>query len=174
MHIGHAMAGTINFTYRETYEGRMWLRFEDTNPRLVLRQYYESFRQGYRWLGIEWDEEKNVSSDVELIYGYGRKLLETGEAYACACDAAKVKKLRFDGTPCEHRGQTVEKNLTVWDEMLSKRYKEGEWVIRLKGDMSNPDYSLRDPNIFRIIDHTHPITCETGTSSGPPTTSRSS
>ena len=32
--------------------------------------------------------------------------------------------------------------------MLAKKYKEGESVIHLKGDMSNPDCSLRDPNIF--------------------------
>ena len=61
MHIGHAMARSINCTYRETYAGRISLRFEDTNPRRVLRQYYERLPAGYRWLGIEWDEEKIIS-----------------------------------------------------------------------------------------------------------------
>ena len=41
--------------------------------------------------------------------------------------------------------------------MLSRKYKEGEWVIRLKGDMGDLDHSLRDPNILRVIDASHPM-----------------
>ena len=70
MTIGHAMAGTINAIYKETYDGELWLRFEDTNPRKVQKRYYESFRRGYTWLGIKWDHEKNVSSDIDLLYEY--------------------------------------------------------------------------------------------------------
>ncbi|RLG03165.1 MAG: glutamate--tRNA ligase, partial [Thaumarchaeota archaeon] len=58
MHIGHAMSGFLNYLYARMYEGRLWLRFEDTDPRKVKLEYYESFRRGYRWLGIEWDHEK--------------------------------------------------------------------------------------------------------------------
>jgi glutamyl-tRNA synthetase len=158
MHIGHAMAGMINYVYRETYAGKLWLRFEDTNPKKVEKRYYESFREGYRWLGIKWDVEKNVSSDLDLIYDYGRKLLEMGDAYACTCDAEKVKKLRFDGVACEHRGQAPDKNLSLWDAMLAKKFREGETIIRLKGDLGNLDYSMRDPNIFRVVEHEHPLT----------------
>ncbi len=160
MHIGHAMAGTINAVYRDTYEGKLWLRFEDTNPRKVQKRYYESFRKGYTWMGIKWDYEKNVSSDVELLYQYVQTLLEAGDAYACACAPEVAKKLRFEGTPCEHRAQGVEKNLAIWDEMLAKKHKEGTYVIRLKGDLASLDYSLRDPNIARIIDYPHPLTGE--------------
>ena len=158
MHIGHAMAGTINFYYRREYDGKLWLRFEDTNPRKVAKRYYQSFRDGYTWMGIEWDEEKSVSSDLELIYSYGRKLIEQGHAYACACDADRVKKLRFEGTACEHRAKSIESNIRVWDAMLARKTKEGEYVIRIKGDMSSLDYSLRDPNVFRVIVHEHPRT----------------
>jgi glutamyl-tRNA synthetase len=158
MHIGHAMAGTINAVYKETYDGKLWLRFEDTNPRKVQKRYYESFRKGYTWLGIKWDYEKNVSSDIEMLYGHVQDLLEAGSAYACSCAPEVIKKLRFEGTPCVHRDQAVEKNLAIWDEMLAKKHKEGSYVIRVKGDMSSLDYSLRDPNIARIIDYPHPLT----------------
>ena len=160
MHIGHAMAGTINDVYREMYDGKLWLRFEDTNPRKVQKRYYDSFRKGYSWLGIKWDHEKNVSSDVELLYEHIRRLLETGSAYACSCAPEQMKKLRFDGIACEHRAQSVERNLAVWDEMLGRKHREGSYVIRLKGDLANLDYSLRDPNIARVIDYPHPLTGE--------------
>ncbi len=158
MHIGHAMAGIINHTYKEEYQGKLWLRFEDTNPRRVRPAYYQSFRDGYRWLGISWDEQKNVSSDMELLYEHGRRLVADGSAYACACPMDLVKKLRFEGKACEHRSQPPERNLAIWEEMLSRKHKEGEYVVRLKGDLENLDYSLRDPNIMRIIDAPHPLT----------------
>ena len=158
MTVGHAMAFTINYLYREQYDGELWLRFEDTNPRKVVPKYYESFRQGIAWLGIECDHEKNVSDDMELIYQSGRRLIEQGDAYACSCDEAKVKRLRFDGVACEHRGNSAETNLRIWEEMLDKKHKESSYVIRFKGDMQSPNYSLRDTNLFRIIDFPHPMT----------------
>ena len=160
MTIGHAMAFTINYLYKEQYDGKLWLRFEDTNPRKVQPRYYDSFRRGIAWLGIECDHEKNVSDDMEVIYASGRKLVEQGSAYACSCDEAKVKRLRFDGVACEHRSSPVEENLKVWDELLSKKHKEGSYVIRFKGDMQSPNYSLRDTNLFRVIAQPHPLTGE--------------
>jgi glutamyl-tRNA synthetase len=158
MTVGHAMAFTINYLYREQYDGELWLRFEDTNPRKVVPKYYESFRQGIAWLGIKCDREKNVSDDMELIYQNGRRLIEQGDAYACSCDEAKVKRLRFDGVACEHRGNSAETNLRIWEEMLGKKHEEGSYVIRFKGDMQSPNYSLRDTNLFRIINFPHPLT----------------
>jgi glutamyl-tRNA synthetase len=156
MTIGHAMAGVINAAYRDMYAGELWLRFEDTNPRKVKEEYYQSFRDGYTWVGIRWDHEKNVSSDMEVLYYHARRLIEMGAAYACSCPADLVKKLRFEGKTCEHRGRTVEANVAVWDGMLARKYKEGEWVIRLKGNMEDLDHSMRDPNILRVITASHP------------------
>jgi glutamyl-tRNA synthetase len=158
MTVGHAMAWTINYLYSEEYDGELWLRFEDTNPRKVQLQYYDNFRRGTKWLGIKWDQEKNISDDMEIIYDYGRKLLEGGYAYACSCDEAKVKRLRFDGVACEHRGNPEEVNLKIWDELVGKKHKEGSYVIRFLGDMQSPNYSLRDTNLFRIITYPHPLT----------------
>ena len=160
MHIGHAMAFTINYIYAETYDGELWLRFEDTNPKKVALRYYESFRQGIKWLGIRWDHEKNVSDDMDLIYEYGRKLIQDGKAYSCSCDQEKVKRLRFEGKACVHRDAPIEKSLAVWEKMLAKKVGEGEFVIRFKGDMQNLNYSLRDSNLFRVIQKAHPVTGE--------------
>jgi glutamyl-tRNA synthetase len=158
MHLGNAMAFTVNYLYKQEYQGRLWLRFEDTNPRKVQKRYYDSFRKGIRWLGISYDSEKNVSEDNEVVYDYGERLLEAGEAYACSCDEATVKKLRYEGTACEHRDRPPEASVRIWREMLARKHREGSWVIRLKGDMQSLNFALRDPNIFRVIDHEHPVT----------------
>ncbi len=160
MHIGHAMAFTINSLYKEMYDGALWLRFEDTNPRKAELRYYESFRKGIDWLGIRCDHEKNVSDDMEVFYEHGRNMLENGLAYVCSCDVAKVKKLRYEGTECEHRSAPDSTNLRIWDELLEKKHREGDYVVRFKGDLKNDNYSLRDPNLFRVIVHPHPLTHE--------------
>ena len=158
MTIGLAMAFSINYLYKEQNDGELWLRFEDTNPRKVALQYYESFRRGIGWLGIGYDHEKNVSDDMELIYEHGRRLIAQGDAYVCSCDEGKVKRLRFEGKPCEHRNNPSEANLRIWDELLAKKQKEGAYVVRFNGDMQSPNYSLRDTNLFRIIQSPHPLT----------------
>lgn len=158
MHIGHAMAFTLNYLYREMYGGDLWLRFEDTNPKKVAEEYYGSFRSGIEWLGIEFDHEKNVSDDMELMYEQGRRMIEGGFAYACSCDLERVKLLRFEGKPCAHRGRPVNESLGIWEELLARKHHEGTFVIRMMGDMTSLDYSLRDPNVFRVIEHPHPLT----------------
>lgn len=158
MTVGHAMAFTINYLYKVQYHGELWLRFEDTNPRKVDPQYYDSFRRGIEWLGIKYDHEKNVSDDLDVIYRFGKKLVSQGDAYACSCDEAKVKRLRFEGKDCEHRDTPPELNLGIWDELLANKHKEGAFVIRFKGDMQALNYSLRDSNLFRTIAHPHPLT----------------
>ncbi len=158
MTIGHAMAFSINYLYKEEYSGELWLRFEDTNPKKAARRYYDSFRRGIAWLGITCDHEKNISDDIDRIYSYGRRMVEKGEAYACSCEPSRAKSLRFEGRPCEHRDRPAGESLALWQEMVDKRHKEGTLVIRLKGEMGSADPSLRDPNLFRIIDHPHPLT----------------
>ncbi len=158
MHVGHAMSGLLNYLYARMYEGRLWLRFEDTDPRKVKPEYYESFRKGYRWLGIEWDHEKNNSDDMELFYEYAERLIGMGKAYVCSCSVERVRELRRIGEECEHRGQEVETNLRLWEGMISGRFREGEATLRLVGDMKHKNTTMRDPALFRIVEHPHPLT----------------
>ncbi|MEM2069243.1 MAG: glutamate--tRNA ligase family protein, partial [Nitrososphaerota archaeon] len=114
MHIGHAMSGILNYVYAKMYDGKVWLRFEDTDPRKIKLEYYESFRRGYRWLGIEWDYEKNNSEDIDLFYDYAEKIIEMGRAYVCFCDPERIKSLRKIGVECEHRSHSVDENMKYW------------------------------------------------------------
>ncbi|MEM0375436.1 MAG: glutamate--tRNA ligase [Nitrososphaerota archaeon] len=157
MHIGHALSGLLNYLYKEMYGGKLWLRFEDTDPRKVRPEYYDSYRDGYSWVGIRWDHEKNNSDDMELFYEHARRLIEEGKAYACTCDRERMRRLRAEGVECEHRSREREWHLEMWDGMLSGRFGEGEVSLRLMGDMRSANTTLRDPVIMRIVDHPHPL-----------------
>ncbi|MEM3495492.1 MAG: glutamate--tRNA ligase [Nitrososphaerota archaeon] len=158
MHIGHAMSGILNYVYAKMYDGKVWLRFEDTDPRKIKLEYYESFRRGYRWLGIEWDYEKNNSEDIDLFYDYAEKIIEMGRAYVCFCDPERIKSLRKIGLECEHRSHSVDENMKYWMMMLNGEFKEGEAILRLVGNMKDKNTTMRDPAIFRIVEHEHPLT----------------
>ncbi len=157
MHIGHAMAGLINYFYAQQYDGKIWLRFEDTNPRKVKREYYDSFREGYRWLDIKWDYEKNVSDDIIEIYKQGERFISAGNAYVCSCSPETIKRSRHHGLTCDCRSRPEGENLDLWSRMLKGEFSEGEVVVRFKGDMKSVDTSMRDPNLFRIVDSPHPL-----------------
>ncbi len=166
--LGHAKGLLVPFIYARLYKGKFLLRFEDTNPRVEKLEYYDAIREEFsklleaaeRELGLspgKWDEEIIESYHLPKMYELARKLIEQGDAYVCTCPAHIVRMKRKLGEPCEHRDQSVEKNLELWDKMLSGEFGEGEAHLRLKTDMKHPNITMRDPGIFRIVEALHPI-----------------
>ena len=151
MHLGHAISFMINYLYKEKYGGKLWLRFEDTNPNLVKEEFVKNFEEGIKWLGIKYDEKKFISSDMDEIYKYGERAIKGGKAYICSCDPDVIKDNRMKGKECQHRQQGPEQNLVLWNDAISGKIEQGKAVVRFKGRMDDRDMSMRDPSIFRII-----------------------
>jgi len=83
-------------------------------------------------------------------------LIEDGNAYVCTCPVDELRKLRALGVECIHRSAGKEPNLESWEKM--SELEEGEATVRLRGDMTSQNYVMRDPILFRIIDHPHVLT----------------
>jgi glutamyl-tRNA synthetase len=154
-HIGHAKAALLNFLYARKYGGKFILRFEDTNPEMVKKEYYDAVIEGLKWLGIEWDELDYSSDRMKNFYEAVERLISEGKAYVCLCKLETIRKNRASGKECKHRLQTVKENLELWEKM-KKEFKEGEAVVRLKIDMKHENATMRDPSIMRIVDAFHP------------------
>ncbi|MEM5820086.1 MAG: glutamate--tRNA ligase [Candidatus Aenigmatarchaeota archaeon] len=157
LHIGHAKAAFLNYYYAKKYDGKFILRFEDSNPEKVKREYYNAIRDDLKWLGIKWDEEDVLSLHLEEYYEALRLLILRDKAYACFCSKDKIKEYRAKGIECEHRNFSIEKNLKIFEDMLSGKYKENEVHIRAKIDMKHKNYVMRDPSLVRISFKEHPI-----------------
>ena len=56
LHIGHAKAITVSFGIAKRYNGKVNLRFDDTNPTTESTEFVENIMNDIRWLGYEWDE----------------------------------------------------------------------------------------------------------------------
>jgi glutamyl-tRNA synthetase len=155
-HIGHAKAAIIDQEYARMYEGRLILRFDDTNPLNEQLEFYEAIREGLEWLGIKPDLIKNTSDDMELLQSYGRKLVTNGDAYVCTCRPEDIHSMRAKGVNCPCRILDSSDNMTRLKKFFDGSFEQNEAIIRFKGDMSDLNTAMRDPTLFRIIDADHP------------------
>ena len=155
-HIGHAKAAIIDDEYARMYNGKLILRFDDTNPLTEKTEYYEAIKDGIQWLGIKPDLIKNASDDIFLLQDYGKKLVMSRGAYVCRCDQKTIQEYRSKGLECACRldSNSYDEALT---EMFTGSFEPNEATIRFRGDMRSPNTAMRDPTLFRIIEGNHPI-----------------
>jgi len=152
-HIGHAKALLVNYELAKRFNGKFILRFEDTNPKLVKKEFYEIMEENFKWLGAKWDKLEYASDYMGKFYKLCEELIKKDKAYACTCSQEKTKEKRFKGKECSCRKNDASKNLDMFKQM--DYGEEGSCVIRLKIDMKHRNTTMRDPNIFRIIKHEH-------------------
>jgi glutamyl-tRNA synthetase len=163
LHLGNARPALLSYVYaHEIYNGKMILRFEDTDPRTKkpLPEAYNIIKEDLRWLGIKWDEEYIQSLRLEIYYDIAKKLLEKGGGYIDLLSQEEFRKLKLERKPSPYRNNDPQKNLELFDKMLSGYFGEGEAVFRVKTDLNYPDPSVIDWIAFRIIDtdkYPHPI-----------------
>ena len=163
-HIGHAKAAFLDYEAANAYNGKMLLQFDDTNPEKESGEYVEALKEGLKWLGITWDGKEFYTSDyMTEIYDYSVKGMEKGVLYVCTCTQEETSKNREQGKPCPCSMLGAKENLARWENMIQaepetgngKRYREGEAVVRFRGDMSALNTTLRDPTMLRIMDAPH-------------------
>ncbi|MEW6329171.1 MAG: glutamate--tRNA ligase [Candidatus Micrarchaeota archaeon] len=154
-HIGHAKAAFLDFEGARAYEGKFILRFDDTNPEKEEQKFADAIKEGLGWLGITWDEELYASDFMPKIYEHAEKLIEKGRAYVCTCSQEEMKKARAEGKGCACREKKPASGVKEWKEMLKGKLREGEAVVRFKGDVGSLNTVMRDPTILRIIEAPH-------------------
>ncbi|MFY9300721.1 MAG: glutamate--tRNA ligase [Candidatus Nitrosotenuis sp.] len=155
-HIGHAKAAIIDEEYAKMYGGSLILRFDDTNPEAERLEYYAAIKVGLDWLEVRYDRVKNTSDDIELLYKKGQEMLSGNYVYVCTCKQETISQNRRDMKPCKCSMGDLGQNQERWDKMFAK-YKQGDAIVRFRGDMASENTVMRDPVMFRIIDTKHPL-----------------
>ena len=106
--------------------------------------------------GIEYDIVKNTSDDIDMLLRKGAALANSGDIYVCTCKRNQVQENRAAKKECKCRKLEISDSMERWDKMFEK-YKPGQAVARLRGDMSSDNTVMRDPVMFRIIEGKHPL-----------------
>ncbi len=146
----------INYLYARKYKGKFILRLEDTDPVKTLKEAYKWIQEDLKRVGVRPDKVVIKSQHMELYYRKAEELIKRGRAYVCLCSAEKFRGLKLKKEHCPERGRSAEENMKDWKAMLKGKFYEGEAVVRLKTDMSNPNPVLRDPPLLRISYGKHP------------------
>ncbi|MHA1154473.1 MAG: glutamate--tRNA ligase [Candidatus Heimdallarchaeota archaeon] len=155
MHLGHAYTAFFADYYAKKYHGTFVLRFEDTNPKQERVEYMDAHREDLKWLGLNPNKEVIVSNDMPIFYEKAVELIEKNYAYTCTCSVDKMRELRGEMKSCDHSKRSSTDTMKDWKKMIAGDYKEGEIVLRLRGNMENTNAVMRDPAIFaiRLGDH---------------------
>ncbi|MFH1125552.1 MAG: glutamate--tRNA ligase [Candidatus Altiarchaeota archaeon] len=158
--LGHARGIIINAELVKKYNGKLILRFDDTDPKTKkpLLEAYDWYLQDCKWLGFNPDKIVECSSRLPEYYKYAEQLINLDKAYICECSQERFKECRDSGRACMHRSKSVEENLEGWKKMLSGETKEGEAVLRIKTDLNAPNPAHRDWVAFRVLEDEHPKT----------------
>ncbi|MDF2928113.1 glutamine--tRNA ligase/YqeY domain fusion protein [Anaerospora sp.] len=166
LHIGHAKSICLNFGLAKEYNGLCNLRFDDTNPSKEEVEYVDSIQQDVKWLGFSWDNRMFYASDYfERLYQYAVKLITLGKAYVCDLTAQQMREYRGTltepGKDSPFRTRTVQENLELFQGMRNGEYPDGSRVLRAKIDMASPNFTMRDPVLYRIMRAHHHRTGDT-------------
>ena len=137
-------------------QGKLILRFDDTNPLNEQLKYYDAIKEGLEWLGIKPDLVKNTSDDIKLLQSYGMKIVSQGDAYVCTCKSDDIHSMRAKGVDCPCRSLARSDYITRLERFFDGSFEQNEAIIRFRGNMSEQNSAMRDPTLFRIIDADHP------------------
>ena len=159
LHIGHAKSIYINFGFGLQFSSPVNLRFDDTNPEKESVEYINSIKNDIRWLGYSWDKECYASDYFDQLYEWAEGLIKKGKAYVDDQNQETISDQRgiptIPGKESPFRDRDVDTNLDLFRKMKDNYFKPGDCVLRAKIDMSSPNMHMRDPIMYRIIDHEH-------------------
>jgi len=168
LHVGHAKAVLMNQYYARYYNGRLIVRFDDTNPSKEKEEFREAILSDLEMMDVKPDVVTYTSDYFGAIRGYALELIQRGLAYMDDTIQEKMQEERMAKVDSKHRGQSVEDALKYFDAMTSKKGTvatggNGEqkdavedavddasnWCLRAKIDMQSTNGTLRDPVLYR-------------------------
>lgn len=81
LHVGAARTALFNWLFAQHHDGRIVLRFEDTDKERSDKKYADNIKEGLEWLGLDYDGPYWQSERTDIYRSYLEKMLEDGTAY---------------------------------------------------------------------------------------------
>ncbi|HUR76315.1 MAG TPA: glutamate--tRNA ligase [Acidimicrobiales bacterium] len=148
LHVGGGRSVLYNwFLARQSPEGVLILRIEDTDRERHGEEHVDGIRRAIKWLGLDWDEEYRQSERTELYAAATARLLAQGDAYYCACTREAIDARKAPGAPqggydrfCRDRGLPPDGNA------LRFRVPAGKTVIddKVRGTVEFDNDNIQD------------------------------
>eukprot|EP00877_Chromochloris_zofingiensis_P010541 jgi/Chrzof1/5740/Cz16g14040.t1_GTS2[v5.2] len=149
LHIGHAKAALLNQYFADMYEGKLLVRFDDTNPSKEKDEFVDNILKDIADLGLKYDKPTYTSDYFPEMLDLGERLIKAGVMYA---DDTPLEQMRDERMKCIEsrcRNRTAEESLALFKEMQAGTEVGLTNCMRFKIDMASPNGALRDPVAYR-------------------------
>ena len=154
LHLGHIKALLLNYLYAKKYDGKIILRFDDTNPDKESPLYEQAILEDIQMLGLNCDEITYASDYFDKIEELAIYLIKQSLAYVDFRTKNEIADGRAKLLPSPYIDSTVEDNLIFFDHMRAGIISD--CCLRAKIDYCSKNGCLRDPVIYRAKHGSHP------------------
>jgi glutaminyl-tRNA synthetase len=165
LHIGHAKSICLNFGLAKEWQGKCYLRFDDTNPCKEEEEFIHAIIEDVKWLGFQWCDITYASDYYQIFYDCAVHLINNDLAYVDDLTMDEIRSyrgtLQEPGKNSPFRQRTKEENLDLFARMKAGEFPDGSRVLRAKIDMQSGNINLRDPVLYRIRHIAHQRTGNT-------------
>ncbi|KTC65949.1 glutaminyl-tRNA synthetase [Legionella adelaidensis] len=165
LHVGHAKSICLNFGLAEEFNGRCFLRFDDTNPIKEEEEFVHAIIEDVQWLGFEWSDITYASDYYQKLYDFALILIQNDLAYVDSLTMEEIRAHRGTllepGRESPYRNRSREENLDLFKRMKQGEFADGTHVLRARIDMSSGNVNMRDPVLYRIRHAHHQRTGDT-------------
>lgn len=106
LHIGHAKAALLNQYYQEAFDGKLIMRFDDTNPAKETIEFEQVILGDLEMLEIKPDLFTHTSQYFDLILELCERLMRDGKAYVDDTNPEQMKIEREQKVHSAHRSNS--------------------------------------------------------------------
>ncbi|OQR88241.1 glutamyl-tRNA synthetase [Achlya hypogyna] len=149
LHIGHIKACLLNDYYARAYQGKLIVRFDDTNPSKEKDEFEQAILADLARLNIKADMVTYTSDSFPQITELARQLIREGNGYMDNTSQEQMRDERMHGIESTLRNTDVATNLALFEKMLQGHPDADGYCLRGKIDMQAKNKTLRDPVFFR-------------------------
>jgi glutamyl-tRNA synthetase len=95
VHVGLVRSALYNWLFARHNHGKFVLRIEDTDVARSTQESVQAIIEGFKWVGIDYDEGPYFQSQRFAIYQqYAKKLIDENKAYFCYCNPDELEAER--------------------------------------------------------------------------------
>lgn len=151
LHIGHAKAAILNdYFAHEAHQGKLIVRFDDTNPATESKEFESSILSDLELLGIRADQVTYTSTYFDQLKNYAEQMILDGNAYADDTPAADITNQRAKRLASQRRNRPVEESLAIFNEMVAGSNVGKRHCLRARLKYDSLNGALKDPIIYRF------------------------
>ena len=134
LHLGTVRTALYNYLFTKKTGGKFILRVEDSDQQRNKDEYTKEILEGFKWLGIKFDEGPYFQSErLELYRKSAQKLIDKEKAYHCFCTQEELDELRKIQRAAKVPEKYDNRHRKLTDEQKKKYLDEGrKAVIRFK------------------------------------------